>query len=186
MKNFEDFVYHVVTNWRIDKKAILESAGLSGLSNREYGDIAEKYVKKKIENLSPTYSAFLSNGSQSPADLISYARRNGYWHIMLIQVKSSGTKDKIHELNQEEKKVFDEFAKYVKKEFLEFPHFDSYADKPIIISTGYAGVLRIAGEILQHRLVNAKPFKIFKINMATLDMDKIKTTIRKAHTLNIK
>jgi len=39
MKNFKPFVDELVTNWRSEKKSILESAGLKGvISNREVGD----------------------------------------------------------------------------------------------------------------------------------------------------
>ncbi len=64
MKNFEAFVIYIVKKWKYEKNVILESAGLSGLSNREYGDLAEDYIIKRISKLSPQYTAFKSNGSQ--------------------------------------------------------------------------------------------------------------------------
>lgn len=91
MKDFEVFTTYVVKKWRGDKVALLASTGLNGLSNREYGDLAEIFVQKK---LNPNYKAFITTGSQSPADIIAVARRNGYWHIMLVRVKSSNDKKK--------------------------------------------------------------------------------------------
>ncbi len=180
MKNFEKFVYHVVNKWRKDKRMILEGAGLSGLSNREYGDLAEDYVLSRIKNLKPSYQAHKSNGSQSPSDILSVARRSGYWHIMLIQVKSSYNKSTIEKLSVEDKKVFDQFARFLKSEVIHSGLLDDYKDKPIIISTGYAAVLRTKNS---HRLVMGKAFKIFKHNTKELDIAKVKATIIETHKL---
>ncbi len=140
MKNFETFVDHVVSKWRTEKKTILESYGLGMPSNREAGDLAEKYVVSKIDKLKPTYTSFISKGSQTPSDIFSVARRNGYWHIMLTQVKSSYSKDTIYELNKTEIEQFLAFANFVKSEIKSSGYLDLYKDKPIIISIGYAGV----------------------------------------------
>ena len=53
-----------------------------------------------------------------------------------------------------------------------------YKDKPIIITTGYAGVLSIEFDNkVQHRLSKIKVFKIFKMNTLKLDIPNIKEKI---------
>lgn len=180
MINFENFVIHVVNKWRTEKKIILERGGLAGISNREYGDLAENYILKRIGNLVPNYKAQKSAGSQSPADILSVGRRNGYWHIMLVQVKSSSTKDSIAKLDDLDKKVFDEFAKFLKSEIIKSGLLDQYKDKPIIISTGYAAVLRTK---TAHRLVESKAFKLFTLNSSNLNATDVREKVRTAHNL---
>jgi hypothetical protein len=103
MKNFEDFVNHIVVKWKTEKKILLEKGGQLGMpSNRQVGDLAEKYIISKIDKLSPSYTSCISKGSQTPADVYSVARRHGYWHIMLIQIKSSRDKSLIYKLNSDE------------------------------------------------------------------------------------
>lgn len=180
MKNFDEFVKHIVANWRAEKKAILEQVGLGVPSNREYGDLAEDYILKRIKKLEPNYNAQKTSGSQSPADIISVARRNGYWHIMLIQVKSSPAKETIEKLKENDKKVFDEFAKFIKKEIVESELLKDYRKKPIIISNGYAGVLRTK---TAHRLASVQSYKIFKLNASLLNISDVKQKIKIAHRL---
>ncbi len=180
---FEEFVDEAVVKWRKEKKVLLENYGLGGLVNRQYGDIAELFIQRKIESISPKYKAVLTTGSQTPADIFAVGRRFGYWHIMLIQVKSSDIKNNIYELNDDEIKAFTVFVKFVKQEFISYKHFDNYSDKPIIFSTGYAGVQRIEGKVLQHRLIKTKSFKMFKMNASKLDINKVKNNIILAHRL---
>jgi hypothetical protein len=180
MKNFDKFVQHIVNKWRQEKKLILENVGLGGLSNREYGDLAEDFILKRITKLTPKYDAVKSNGSQSPADILACARRNGYWHFMLIQVKSSNDKDNIEKLDADQKKVFDEFCKFLKREISISGHLDDYKEKPIIISNGYAAVLRTT---TGHRLIEGKAFKIFKVNSYDLDTEDIKGKVTETHKL---
>ena len=59
---------------------------------------------------------------------------------MLIQVKSSNYKNNVYELNQNEIKVLNEFAKFFEKEFTLSKILGNYKDSSIIFSTGYAGV----------------------------------------------
>ncbi|QTE21235.1 hypothetical protein [Polaribacter cellanae] len=140
MKNFELFVDEIVSKWFSEKKAILESAGLAGISNRETGDLVEDYILRKIKGLPQNYIGKKSKGSRTPIDVFAVARRGRYWHIMLIQVKSSEYKDKIYKLNQNEIKVLNEFAKFFKKEFTLSKLLRNYKDSSIMFSTGYAGV----------------------------------------------
>ena len=184
MKNFKEFTEFLVDNWRTEKRIILESVGLEGLSNREYGDKAETYILKKVKALIPKYEVYLSKGSQTPADILSVARRNGYWHIMLIQVKSSSDKNTIYKLNEDDKKVFKEFAKFVKSSINKFEPLKEYSDKSIIISTGYSAVLRIENNNkIIHKLIESKAFNFFKKNAIKLDINKFKEIVTLAHKL---
>lgn len=184
MKFFKEFVDDIVVKWRKEKKVLLENYGLGGLVNRQYGDRAELFIQRNIENISPKYKAVITTGSQTPADIFAVSRRFGYWHIMLIQVKSSDIQRNIYELNEDEIKAFTIFVKFVKQEFNNFKHFDNYFDKPIIYSTGYAGVQRIESKVLlRHRLIKTKSFKMFKMNASKLDISKVKNDIILAHRL---
>lgn len=185
MKNFETFVDYVIKKWRTDKDIILESKGLSGLTNREYGDLAEDYIYRKIQKLQPNYAPFFSNGSQSPADILAVGRRNGYWHIMLIQTKSSDNIKDIYQLNTEDIKAFGAFAKFVKSEIINSGILDDYKTKPIIISTGYTSVLRRnLNTRITHTLIEAKAFKKkFKLNASDLDIEAVKKAIDQTHKL---
>ncbi|MDG4714882.1 hypothetical protein [Winogradskyella marincola] len=184
MKNFELFVGEIVNDWRSEKKTILESAGLGRPSNREIGDLAEDYILRKINGLKPKYQGVKSNGSQTPSDIFSVARRNGFWHIMLIQVKSSTDKNRIYKLNENDKKVFDEFAKFIKTKIGNSDYMVNYKKSPLIISNGYAGVYRNEnGKTIKHNLVETKAFKIFKRNSAELDINDVKKRVMQAHKL---
>jgi len=184
MKNFELFVDEIVDQWRSEKKTILESAGLKGLSNREKGDLAEDYILRKVSKIKPYYNAVKSKGSQTPSDIYSVARRNGYWHIMLIQVKSSVNSKGIYKLNDNDKKALDELAKFIKKQIGVSNHMADYKKKPLIISNGYAGVYRnVNGKNVKHTLIDSKAFKIFKRNAAALDIEDVKKKVALAHKL---
>lgn len=188
MKNFEAFVNHIVNKWRVEKKTILETYGLGIPSNREVGDLAEKYIVSKINKLSPKYTSFISKGSQTPSDIYSVARRNGYWHIMLTQVKSSSSKDTIYELNKTEIEQFAVLAKFIKSEILSSGFLDLYKTKPIMISIGYAGVYitKINENKTRLRTAKVKPYKLFKMNFSRLDIPSISKTVKETHKLKIK
>ncbi|CAA0157381.1 hypothetical protein [Tenacibaculum maritimum] len=167
MKNFEKFVDKTVVKWRSEKKNVLESYGLGGIieSNREAGDLAEDYILRKIKNLSQNYKAKKSKGSQSPSDIFAVANRGRFWHIMLIQVKSSENKNHIYNLNDEEVKILNSFAKFFKKELNSSELMKNYKKSSIVISTGYAGV---HNDVKNNRrfLKDTKYYNSFKKNMS--------------------
>lgn len=189
MKNFEVFVNHIISKWRAEKKTILESYGLGLPSNRKVGDMAEKFIVSKIDRLIPAYTSCISKGSQTPSDIYSVARRNGYWHIMLTQVKSSSSKDAIYELNETEIEEFSALAKFIKSEIRLSGLLDLYKTKPIIISIGYAGVhsSEVNGKI-RHRTIKVKPYKLFKMNFSKLEINQtqVKKIINISHCLGLK
>ncbi|WP_298507487.1 hypothetical protein [uncultured Kordia sp.] len=182
MKNFELFVDETVTKWRLKKKYILENQGLAGVSNRESGDSAENYILRKIGGLPQNYIGKKSKGSQSPADIFAVARRGRFWHIMLIQVKSSENKNNIYTLNEEDKKVLNEFAKFFKKELRASKTMSNYKNSAVIISAGYAGVFNDLKN-RKHFLKDTKHFKSFKKNMPDINSIKLNLKIALAHSL---
>lgn len=188
MKKFEDFVNHIVEKWRTENKVILEKAGLGmSIPNRIAGDLAEKFILKKIDNLTPNYKSYFAKGSQTPSDIYSISRRDGYWHIMLIQVKSSLVKDDIEELSKVKIDKFSNLAKFIKSEILKSEILKEYKTKPIIITTGYAGVLSIdINKKYQHRLIKTKAYNIFKMNASKLDLVDIKNKLLLTHKLGLK
>ncbi|GAA4776863.1 MULTISPECIES: hypothetical protein [Flavobacterium] len=184
MKNFELFVDEIVGKWRKEKKAILENKGLGSPSNREVGDLAEDYILRKIKVLNPKYISIKSKGSQTPSDIYTVAKRKGYWHIMLIQVKCSVTKGGIYELDENERKVFDELAKFVKSQIGTSEYMTKYKNEPIIISNGYAGVYRnINLTPTKHLLEKKRAYKIFRLNSSKLIIENIKNEVKIAHNL---
>lgn len=183
MKNFNLFVGDVVTLWRSEKKDIIESAGLKGVSNRQVGDSAEDYILRRVSKISPSYKAVKSKGSQSPSDIFAVANRGRFWHIMLIQVKSSQDSNNIYKLSDSEKKVFSEFAKFVKKQIGASSRLSQYNNSRIIISTGYAGVF-VNKENRRHALIEAKHFSSFKRNMSGIPNLPIRLKIALSHGLS--
>lgn len=189
MKNFKTFVDHIISKWRVEKKTILESYGLGAPSNREVGDMAEKYIISKIDKLVPTYMSCMSKGSQTPSDIYSVARRNGYWHIMLTQVKSSSSKDAIYELNNNDIEEFSALAKFIKAEIRLSGLLDLYKTKPIIISIGCAGVhSSFVNGKTRHRTIKVKLYKLFKMNFSKTETNQtqLKKAINSSHTLGLK
>jgi len=188
MKQFDEFVNHIITKWKRKNKIILEKSGLgTPIPNRIAGDFSESYVLNKIKKLTPNYQSFLANGSKTPSDIYSVARRDGYWHIMLIQVKSSFKKENIYELSETEIKQFSELAKFIKTELKDSEILENYTGKPIVITTGYVGVLSIkTDKTIQHRLVKTKAFKLFKMNASKLDFTSVKEKLEISHKLGLK
>lgn len=185
--NFEDFVQYVAIKWRV-RKIILEKGGvLEGVSRREQGDAAEDWVVKRIGTSNPTYKVVKSPGSRTPADIYTIARRKDYWHIMLIQVKSSFEKDSIYELSKNDIKVFDELAKVLIESAKSVKWRKVYGDKTIIVSTGYAGVWRIeTNNGVQHRLQEAYAFTLMGENITAVSFNDAHDAITNAHELNVR
>ena len=185
MKNFEAFVNHIVAKWRTEKEILLEEGGqLAAPSNREVGDMAEKYVVSKIDNLATNYTSYIAAGSQTPSDIYSVGRRNGYWHIMLLQVKCSKDKKKIHKLDDNEIKGLEILAKFVKSEIETSDILKDYKKKAIIISIGYAGVhSNQTLNPIRHYLDDTEFYKLFRINSAKLDMHQVKEAVIRTHEL---
>jgi hypothetical protein len=87
--NFNLIVNEFVENWKHREKILLERGGLVGISKRRKGDIAEDFIVDLASNLPYFRDIEKSKGSRSPADIYSLYRRPEFWHLMLIQVKSS-------------------------------------------------------------------------------------------------
>ena len=103
------------------------------------------------------------------------------------QVKSSKVKDNIYELSATEIKQFSELAKLLKSEISNCDILEDYKKKPIIITTGSAGVLSIeTNKTLQHRLTKAKAYKLFKMNATNLDFSIINKKLITSHKLGLK
>lgn len=185
MKNFDLFVDDVVTKWRSEKKVILERGGLAGVvGNRHAGDSAEEYILRRIKGMPQNYLGRKSKGSQSPADIFAVANRGRFWHIMLIQVKSSEQQNNIYRLNEAEKKVLNEFAKFFKKELGSSKTMGNYKNSAVVISTGYAGVFNDQKNN-RHLLKETKFFNSYKRNMSGLTKLNIVMKVAIAHSLAI-
>jgi hypothetical protein len=146
-KNFQDFVDSTVNSWPKVKKKILNENGLAGIpdiSNREQGDQAERYIKDKLKSKYSSASVGITPGSKSPADIFSlrYVKNldTPFYHLMLIQVKSSKKKETIYQLNENEIKVFERFSGFAFDSLLNYGLHDNIDDSNLIVSFGIAGV----------------------------------------------
>lgn len=184
MKNFNLFVEHIVSTWRTEKEIILAREGLHVPSNREEGDLSERYVVSRIDKISPNYTSIISKGSQSPSDIYSVARRKNYWHIMLIQVKSSRFKNSIYKLDNKDIIKFEALAKFIKEEIPKSLILENYRKKPIVISIGYAGIYS-NHEVnpTRHYLIETECFKMYRLNSSGLDLSSVKKSVLLSHEL---
>ena len=182
--DFEQIVDLVVTQWPKREKKLFEGGGLIGIPSRKMGDIAEDYIVTRISAITPNYTIIKSKGSRTPADIYALAKHKDYWHIILIQVKSSLQKDKIVSLNESDIKLFNELGETVRDVFKESVFSNKHGNKSILISNGYAGVWRIktdAGH--RHRLEKTRIFTLFRHNLTLQAAKNATRTIQRIHDL---
>jgi hypothetical protein len=179
MKNFEKFVNHIANEWRKKNKTILESGGLTGISNKEAGIKSEMYLLKKINKILPRYIAIQSKGSFTPADIYAVGFRKNYWHIMLIQVKSAKKGYSIHKLNQSEVNELKELARLINKELKTSELIKDYQKKAIVITIGYAG---IQDDKNNYVVKDCYPFTLYKHKTAKIYNESIKIKIIEIHS----
>lgn len=181
MKNFEEFMRLIVSlNGDLPKGM---NTGLSGpLSNRETGDLAEQAVLRRLDKIN--YEAYITPGSKSPADIFAVKRRQGYWHIMLIQVKSSGRVDTIKKLNAAKIDELNKLAKFVKDRIKSIPLMKDYADKSVLISTGYAGIHSSETKSgLRNLIKETILYSVYRSNFSNHDIRTAKGKAEVAHYL---
>lgn len=152
---FESFVADTISKWdefktKINKdrpvlrnieKAINElKESLASASNYDIGRRGEMFVKSIIEN--KKYGAMLSPGSKSPADVWSFSFLDDFFHLALIQVKTTDGKDQAPErLNEEKIKELELFCLFVYECLQNSTITPSIMDGvPVLVSVGYAGV----------------------------------------------
>lgn len=179
MENFKKFVDTVVSKWRNEKPSIIAQLGLALPSNRIMGDWAEKEVVRRIQTLKPKYEVFLSKGSQTPADVYAVFKRQSFYHIMLLQVKSSATFENIIKLNDSDLKLYYELGKMVKKEFKK--QYPELKEKPLLISMGYIAVFNEVkkGKVIP-MIFRSYVYKNYISNFGKVDILKAKELVRKS------
>lgn len=179
MKDFKKFVDTVVTKWRTEKSTITAKLSLAIPGNRVMGNWAEQEVVKNVKTLKPKYEVYLSKGSQSPADVYAFCRRQSFYHIMLIQVKSSAIFENVICLNENDLKLYYELGKMVKREFKK--QFPELKEKPLLISMGYMAVFN---EVKKGKVVpmifRSYAYKNYMSNFGNVDVLKAKELVRKA------
>jgi hypothetical protein len=179
MKNFEKFVNHIASEWRKKQKTILESGGLTGISNKEAGLKTELFLLKRMNQILPTYKTVKSKGSFTPADIYAVGYRKNYWHIMLIQVKSAEKGYAIHKLNQSEVSELKELAKLINKEIKTSELTKDYQEKAIVITIGYAGIQDDKNDYI---VKDCYPFTLYKHKTAKIYNESIKIKIIEIHS----
>ena len=183
MKNFESFTNYIVyLNGDLPKGM---NAGLYGsLPNRVAGDKAEQYIVRKLNTLN--YEAYITPGSKSPADIFAVKRRQGYWHIMLIQVKSSKKVSTIKKLNEAKIEELNDLGKFVKAQLKKVEMMNDYSSKPVLVSTGYAAVYSLESKNgLRNLIKNTEFYSAFRSNFTNLDFAKAKEKAKAAHSLKV-
>lgn len=178
MKNFQKFVNYIVLKWRRENKLILEKNGLSGVSNKEAGDEAELFLIDKMQTLLPSYTVVKSKGSFTPADIYAVGRKRGFWHIMLIQVKSTKTTNGIYKLSNREIKIFKELAKFINKEIKTSEYLKEETNTPIIITIGYAGLQKVKTKYI---VDDCYPYALYKHKAAIIYNDTVKMYLLNIH-----
>ncbi len=185
---FEVFVAKLVNRWRQDMINEQNLTMADGTSTVQRGADAEEYIIKKIENMSNSYLVCRSSGSRSPADVFALhkhhktADNKGFWHLMLIQVKSSRDKNSIARLDDSDKENLKNLATLA-EELIQEESW--YGRQPLFISTGYAGVWRIGQRTVRHNLQNTEFFERIELNKGDIRYGDIKSVIQNAHSLSI-
>lgn len=178
MKDFKEFVDSIVSKWRNEKPSIIAQLGLAIPANRIMGDWAEKEVIKNIKEIKPEYEVYLSKGSQSPADIYAISKRQKFYHIMLIQVKSSIVIDDVIKLNDVDLKLYYQLGKMVKEEFKR--KFPTLKEKPLLISMGYIAVFNeVKKEKVTPMIFRSYIYKNYVSNFGNIDILKAKELVRK-------
>lgn len=181
MKDFKKFVDSVVVKWRSERPTIMAKLGAVLPANRIMGDWAEKNVVNRVKELRPEYTVFLSKGSQSPADIYAISKRQSFYHIMLVQVKSSISYNDIVKLNEEDLKLYYELGKIVKEEFKK--QYPEFKDKPLLVSMGYIGVFN---EVKRGKtfpmVLNSFVYKTYVSNFSKVDLVKANGLVRKTQS----
>lgn len=180
-KIFDEIVDHAVANWRT--KRLSMNNGLGGPSeNFPRGVAAEEYIIGKIMKL-PTgmYYARQSNTrSHSPADVCAIGRRHKFWHIMLIQVKSSTDKNSI----ASEIATYTEGLKGFALDVKELVKSTAQGNQPLVITYGYAGVYTNTNNNNSRHLQEALYLGNFRSNCGNVDWSgSAKALVQKAHGL---
>ena len=179
MKDFKVFVDSIVSKWRNEKPSIVAQLGLALPANRVMGDWAEKEVVKRVKFLKPEYEVYLSKGSQSPADIYAICKRQSFYHIMLIQVKSSIVIEDVIELNDVDLKLYYQLGKMVKEEFKR--KFPTLREKPLLISMGYIAVFNeVKKEKVTPMIFRSYIYKSYVSNFSNIDITKAKEIVKKA------
>ncbi len=143
---FNEFVKNTINEWEkiIKKSGILERLMTlkkeTEYSLQKIGKIGEEFIKEILEKKG--YTATLSPGSRSPADVWGVKLKKEWVHIPLIQVKTTFSEEKPERLNEDDIQLFLEFAEFTHKAFYKDPIIpNEFKNENLIVSTGYAGVI---------------------------------------------
>ena len=131
-ERLSQFVHEVHTKWRKVNRS------LAGLFSKQVGDEGETYIKRTLES-KHGYSVVFTPASQTPVDVIGIKWCGYFWHLVMIQVKTSTTKT-AYELSGKETQAIRDFGRFLKEEYLASELYRDYADKPIAFSVGLANV----------------------------------------------
>ncbi|MFH1049982.1 MAG: hypothetical protein V1779_03515 [bacterium] len=161
MKNIESYNGFLFKDWVNEvakkfQKPILESTRLADVRHFS-ANYSEKHVSdflKGKDYLTASYH------SKTPADIWGIRNYKQFYHIILIQVKSSTVNlDVIVDINNSEEDVnkLNKLAKFVKKEFCEQNIFRM--PPRAIITTGYTGIF-----VELNKNINSNKLVVIKSN----------------------
>jgi hypothetical protein len=132
LDRLEKFVHDVHAKWQKTHR------GLGGLFSKVVGDEGEAYILKILSN-KHGFDAVLTPASQTPVDVFGIKWRGYFYHIVMVQVKTS-TEKSVYKLNSKELTAITDFGRFVKEEYLNSPLYESFNQKPIVFSVGLANV----------------------------------------------
>jgi hypothetical protein len=187
MEWFNEFVNETVLEWvqrhknevlKFDEyvELLIEEA----LTAYELGNEGELFVKDILSG--KKYHASLSAASRTPSDVWGIADLGEYYHIMLVQVKTSGG-DRPAELSGETVLNLKALATFVLQRLKMSSKVPSgFTDKPLVLSIGYAGII-LSGK--QKEVKSTKCYNYWRSRNLATNLDNIKAQLKTAHRLEV-
>lgn len=169
------FVHQAHTKWRKANRS------LAGLFSKQVGDEGEDYIKRMLET-KHGYLVVLTPASQTPVDVIGLKWCGYFWHLIMIQVKTSTVKA-AYELSDEETEAIRAFGRFVREEYLSSELYSEYASKPITFSVGLANVKNYRPAQPRCTLSSAYFINWYWSKLPREKLARIQELVEEAHTL---
>ncbi len=186
MKNFELFIRECTHMWHSENTTSLNIEQLKKQRESEFDGLAEYYIIRRVANLKPSYTGIKSKDVYPQSYVFCISLRQGYWHIMLLQVKKSINKCNKELITTKEMSDLHNFAKFIKYRIRFSEYLENYRNNAMIISSGAVKIESVKiGQLIHHKITNTKMFKIYKKSGKELNMIDVKRQVRKMHKLQL-
>lgn len=150
------------------------------LATVELGNKGELFVKERLSDRK--YRALLSAASRTPSDVWDIADMGNYYHIMLIQVKTTKG-DRPAELTQENVNELKTLASFVVQRLKKSSKVPKdFSDKPLVLSIGYSGIV-LSGD--QAHVDSATCYYMWYADNLANNLDGVRAQVQTAHRLKV-